>query len=120
MKINWLKALGYGAIMYVVAFMVVSGFLAYKVDTKSLLVGLVTDVIVYGLGIYLATKLEMKDRKEAALYGVVWVATLFVLDFLFTKPFAGAGYFNNPQVWVSYVIVFLLPQVGLYLKSKKS
>ncbi|MCX6791135.1 MAG: hypothetical protein NTV62_03015 [Candidatus Gribaldobacteria bacterium] len=108
-----LKALGLGALIYVVAFMVISVFIGFKVPTDSLLVKTITLLAVLITIILSAISLKANSIKEALSYSFIWVMVNFVLDILVTTRFAGWGFFGQWNIVLGYLLILIAPLLAV-------
>ena len=115
MKFDYKKLVGFGILIWVVAFAIASAFVAYNaIDT---LIAKITVPVVVGIVTFFAGKnLKLKEPKEAVRYSIVWVVIGILLDTIFTVPFTGWGIFMQWNVWLSYILVFTLPPAVTKLK----
>ena len=104
-----LKALGLGALIYVVASMVISVFIGFKVPTDSLLVKMMTLLAVLITIVLSARSLRANSIKEALGYSLIWVMVNFVLDILVTTRFAGWGFFGQWNIILGYLLILIVP-----------
>jgi len=108
MKIDWKKGVGFGALLWVVVFIFVCIFVAYKVPTDVLWSHIVfvilTAVVVY----ILAGFVKPTSIKEALKYGITWAVVGIILDLLISRMFA-PGMFASLYYWISYALVVLVP-----------
>ena len=108
---NWKKGIGFGVLVWMVMFIVVSILIAYKMPqnmTFSVVVTVVTLVAVY----FFARNIKPKSSGEAIKYGLVFAIVGITLDFLISKRFA-PNIFSSVFYWVSYILVVLIPLLAI-------
>jgi len=116
---NWKKALMFGALVWIIMFVVVSIFIAYGAPSGSLSMTLNIIVTVIGLvAVYLVVRyLAPQSYSIAIQYGLVFAVIGVVLDFLISQKFA-PGMFSSIFYWVSYVLVVLVPLLAVKKNSE--
>ncbi|MDE2399983.1 MAG: hypothetical protein KGL67_03175 [Patescibacteria group bacterium] len=106
-KFNWTKALGFGALIWLIMFALVSAFVGFNIYEALL------SKIIFVLAAGLLSYLCVRNVKTASLgrafeYGLTWVAVGVVLDLLVSMQF-------NPtmllawEYWVSYAFILFVP-----------
>jgi len=106
---NYLKVIGFGMLIWAVAFVVVSAFIGFGVDVDTDTVGVATVLAIFLITLLLAKNLGMSSKKRALVVGVIWVVTLIVLDAVITMRFTGSAIFTEWSVITGYVIVLVIP-----------
>jgi len=107
MKFNCKKALGFGALVWAVMFIVVCILIAYKMP-QNMLFTVITTVISLVTVYFCAKNIAPKSSMEAIKYGFVFAVVGIVLDFLISRMFA-PNIFNSLSYWISYLLVILVP-----------
>lgn len=104
---NYTKAIGYGLLIWVVMFAVVSAFLPYynQAWMKVVLV-----VVVALISYACATRLRLKSYAAAIDYGVVWVLVAVLLEVLVTQRF-NPLIFTEWSLWVGYAATLIAPSL---------
>jgi len=103
---NWTKAVGFGVLIWLIMFAVVSVISDwYQGNTwVKVVVILLAGVIAFFLAGYVKP-----DSVGLALgYGLVWVVVGLLLDYLITKRF-NSEIFSLWSVWTSYALILLAP-----------
>jgi hypothetical protein len=111
MNFNWKKGIGYGVLVWVVMFIVVSILLAYKMQQGTMFDIIVT-VITLIAAFLLAKNIAPKSAGLAFSYGLLFAIVGILLDLLISKRFA-PNIFNSIFYWVSYVLVVLVPLLAV-------
>lgn len=114
MKFSMLKSLGYGIGLWVLMFVVISVFVAFKIYESQLL-QIVGALIAGVISLIFAGILKPNKSLTALSYGLSWVIVGVILDYLVTKKF-NAQIFSTWTLWLGYAFVLLAP----LLKVKKS
>jgi hypothetical protein len=108
---NWKTAIGYGVAIWILLFVIVSVFIAFKAYDNS--AAKVVTVIIAGVLSYLfARKVRPSNAGKALVYGILWVATGFILDAIITSRFNPA-IFTAKSLWLGYLLVLLAPLLGV-------
>jgi hypothetical protein len=112
---NFKKALGFGVLIWIVMFVVVSIFVAYKMVASgggstifSILMIILTLVLTYVVARYVAPKSHM----DAIKYGLIFAVVGIVLDFLISQRFA-PGMFSSVSYWVNYILMVFVPMLAV-------
>ncbi len=109
---NWKRGIGYGILIWVIMFAVMSAFVAYRIDTTggwAMIVG----VIITAMLAYTFTGMVNPNSKATAFYyGLVWAVVGVILDYLITAKYPGAGsIFSQTSYWLSYVLLIIVPVI---------
>ena len=107
MNIDWKKAIGFGAVIWVLMFVIVSIFVAFNIYGNAVM-KVVIAVIAGAISYFLAIKLKPADIKMALTYGVLWVIVGVILDAVITMRF-NALIFSSKGLWLGYLLVLLAP-----------
>jgi|WetSurMetagenome_2_1015567.scaffolds.fasta_scaffold1002465_1 hypothetical protein len=114
---HYLKIIGYGAIIWAVAFIVACIFVGFKVSSQVLVQG-VTTLAVLIIAFLFAENIKISKIKTAVIIGLLWVATGAALDALITTRFTGWIFFCRWEMWLGYLFIFLVPLVVTYKNEK--
>ena len=100
------KILGFGVVFWILMFVIVSVFIAFKLypGGTEVLIAVIAGVVSY----ILAGFAKPKDRAEALKFGISWVIVGVVLDALITLRFS-PGIFQMWTLWLGYALVLLAP-----------
>ncbi|MEI6581250.1 MAG: hypothetical protein WCO07_03730 [bacterium] len=107
MKFNYKKALGFGALVWAVMFIVVCILLAYKMP-ENMLFNVIVTVISLVAVYFCAKNIAPQSYMEAIKYGLVFAVVGIILDFLISRMFA-PNIFSSVSYWVSYLLIVLVP-----------
>lgn len=110
---NYLKSILFGALIWAVAFVVVSVFIGYGVDAQSMASKLVTTLAVALTAYFLARSLNVYHGSEMLRYSALWVLTGLVLDYLVTVKYTGMAFFSRWDIWISYAVILLAPLLAV-------
>ena len=113
---KYLKLIGYGVAIWVVAYMVATIFVVLEMQ-NTLIAWAVTALAASATTFFLAKSLKISSVNEIMKYAFSWVITGLILDVLITRYFTGWGFFMKWNIWVSYALGFLV--VILAAKSAK-
>ena len=114
MKLNWGKALGFGILLWVLMFVIISVFVAFNI-AEGTLISIIFAIIGGIISFILAGKVKPSSAGAAFVYGLVWVIVVFILDWLISTRFNNA-IFSAWTLWLGYALVLLAP----LLKVKKA
>jgi hypothetical protein len=107
MNINWKKAIGFGVLLWVLMFVIVSIFVAFKiVDLTGM--NIVIAIIAGLISLILAGYVKPDKASTALSYGLSWVVIGIILDAVVTLRFNPA-IFTDWSLWLGYVLVLLAP-----------
>lgn len=107
MKIDWKKAVGFGAVIWILMFVIISIFIAFNIFGNAV-AKVIIAIIAGAISYFLATKIKPADVKMALAYGVIWVIMGVILDALITVRF-NALIFSSKGLWLGYLLVLLAP-----------
>ncbi len=107
MNIDWKKAIGFGAVIWVLMFVIVSIFVAFNIYGNAAM-KVVIACLAGAISYFLAMKLKPVDIKIALTYGVLWVIVGVILDAVITMRF-NALIFSSKGLWLGYLLVLLAP-----------
>lgn len=111
---NWKKAIGFGVILWVLMFTIVSFFIAfdiYKFAWMQITTAIISGVIAFVLAGYV----KPKKIVSALNYGLVWVAVGLILDAIVTMKFNTAIFASWP-LWLGYALVLVAPIIRVKKK----
>lgn len=109
---NYKKLIGWGVAAYAAAFLVISGFIAYKMG-DSIYAQIVAMVAVAAVVYFGGRSLGASSAMGVLKYSLGWVIIVAILDALFTVPFTGWEYFMSWEAWLGYAIILLVPLCGM-------
>ena len=109
---NWKKAIGFGILIWLIMFALVSATLGWY---DMLWFKIVLAIIAGIISLILAGYVKPSSMGKALAYGLVWVIIGVILDLIITMRFNG-GIFSEWTLWLGYVLVLLAPA----LRVKKS
>lgn len=108
---NWKKALGFGALLWAIMFVLVSAFIGFRIYDLLWLQN-VTIVIGGIIAFFLAGYLKPNSLGLALGYGFSWVIVGIILDAIISMRFA-PDIFSSWTLWLSYFLVLIAPTVRL-------
>lgn len=113
---NYLKRAGLGAVIWGAIFVVISILVALKITSPwiSYPVGWIITIV---LGWYFSKITKVKDFVDGIVTGIIFVAVAFILDYFITTKFTGMELFKSWDIWVGYVLLFLLPIIYSFVKK---
>lgn len=115
---NWLyRALGWGAVIYAVMYLVWSGLViyGYSLGYVSLIIRLALLFVLTSLA---ARSLRLFDWKDILPYSALWAITAIVLDGVFLVPFAGWALYSTWSVWLGYALIVAFPLLRPLIRSR--
>jgi hypothetical protein len=107
MNIDWKKAIGFGVVIWVLMFVIVSIFIAFNVYGNAV-AKVVAACLAGAISYFLAAKIKPADIKIALTYGVIWVIVGVILDAVISTRF-NALIFSSKGLWLGYLLVLLAP-----------
>lgn len=108
MTFNWYKAIGFGVVIWLVMFALISALVGFDITTDTLWIGIGTAAVA-GIASYIAALFTKVENMWLALaYGASWVVVGVALDLLISMRF-NADIFTQWQYWLGYALVLLAP-----------
>ncbi|MBI5071286.1 hypothetical protein HZB93_00065 [Candidatus Falkowbacteria bacterium] len=104
---NWKKAIGFGAIIWALMFVIVSAFIGFKVQ-ESLWLSIGFAIIAGVLSFIFAGYVKPKNYGLALGYGFSWLVVGVILDVIVTMRFNPA-IFGDWTLWLGYGLGVLAP-----------
>lgn len=111
------KLLGYGAIIWAVAFIVASAFVGFKVTNQLIVQGITTLATVITT-YFLASSLNVSEIKEIIKYAIAWVIVGLILDVIITTRYTGWSFFSRWDIWLSYILGFVVTLLAVKPEKK--
>lgn len=102
---DWKKAIGLGVFIWILMFVIVSVFVAFKIY-DSIAIKISTPIISGVIAFILAGKVKPTKTSQAVFYGLIWITANIILDALITKHF-NPEIFTLWSLWVGYVLIIL-------------
>lgn len=113
---SWSKAFGFGALIWLIMFAIVSALVGFDVTMTSIWWALLVAVIAGFASYIFAGYSNMESSGQAFGYGIIWVIIGLVLDFIVTKQFE-PNIFSSWVYWGGYALVLLAPWFRLEARS---
>jgi hypothetical protein len=104
---NWKKALGFGVLLWVLMFVIVSALIGFKIQ-EFLWVEIGISIISGVVSFILAGYVKPRSSGLALAYGVSWLVVGVILDAIVTMRFNPA-IFTSWMLWLGYGLVVLAP-----------
>ena len=107
---NYKKLFGFGVLIYVVVFLIMSGFVAY--DMGETLIAKIVALIGVAVVTYIAGRsLQAASRGQIIKYSIGWLVIVVILDVLLTLRFVDSAgeFFSDWSTIAGYIIILLLP-----------
>lgn len=111
---NWKKAIGFGLVLWILMFVIVSIFIAFDIH-RFTWIQVITAVISGLISFILAGYAKPNKVSMALAYGGSWVVVGLILDAIVTMKFNPA-IFSSWSLWLGYLLVLIAP----LLKVKKT
>ena len=102
---DWKKAISLGVFIWILMFVIVSVFVAFKIY-DSVAIKILTPIISGIIAFILAGKIKPTKTSQAVLYGLIWAIVNIILDALITKQF-NPEIFTFWSLWIGYVLIIL-------------
>lgn len=109
---NYGKLLGFGVLIYGVAFIVASVFVGFEVESPALM-NTVTTIAMLLAVFLLAKNLKLSSRREMLKYSLSWMVIVLLLDLFLTARFTGADFFSQWHIWLAYALILLVPLLAV-------
>lgn len=113
MSINWKRAIGYGALIWLIMFAVASAI--YRLPPLWMSVAII--VLMVALAYVFAGKVGVSTAMAGFWYGLTWAVTGLVLDAVVTVQFV-QGLYGDWLYWVSYLLVVAAPVARALIATK--
>lgn len=101
------QLIGYGGVIWGVAFLVACVFVAFQVESGILMQSVIALAVVITV-YHLAKKLNLSSRKEMLKYSIAWVVIVFILEYLIDTKFV-PDILYHPSVWLGLFLIFVIP-----------
>lgn len=108
---NWKKAIGFGILIWVLMFVIVSIFIGFKIYDYTWM-KVVTIIIGAAIVFFFAKKVKPNKVILALTYGLIWVVIGVILDALITMRF-NEEIFASRALWVGYILTLLIPLLAI-------
>jgi hypothetical protein len=108
---NWKKAIGFGALLWIIMFVIVSAFVGFKIY-DFLWLQIATAIIGGVISFVLAGYVKPDKFSLALSYGLCWVVVGVILDAVITMRF-NAEIFSTWTLWLSYFLMLIAPTLRL-------
>jgi len=102
------QLVGWGIVIYAVAFLAWTGFLTYGIVEGYLPIGLNIAVLVAVASIA-GRALRLPRWSDIVPYSIGWAIIVLLLDAVFAVPFAGWEIYYDWHVWAGYILVVVVP-----------
>lgn len=104
---NWKKAIGFGVLLWILMFVIVSAFIAFNIYQLKWM-QIVTAIIAGVIAFLLAGSAKPNKVIIALGFGFCWVVIGVILDAVITMRF-NAEIFNSWSLWLGYALILLVP-----------
>jgi len=106
---------GWGVVLYAVMFLVHSVLVEYGMSIGTLprvlaLLALIITATIAG------RSLRFTTWRDILPYSLSWLVVIAAIDALISFPFTGWSVFTDPNVWVGYALVVLVPLFSPYTR----
>jgi len=109
---NYTKLFGWGALIWVVAYIIATAFVAYGIGEGLVMSGVI--IVAVALAAYFAGRnVAAPSAGEMLKYSLGWVIIGLVLDGVLTVPFTGWEIFMSWEIWVGYAAILLVPLLSV-------
>ena len=116
-EFKWFKAIGLGALVWLIVFAVTSALVGFSVLTSVWMEAVVA--LIAGLVAYiLASNLNEETNAAAFAYGLVFAVVGIALDAIISMRFA-PDMFASLAYWAGYVLVFFAPLLELHTRGER-
>jgi len=101
-----------GIIIWVVAFMVASLFVAFNM-ADTVISQIVTSLAAIVAAYMLAKKTGITNKMEMLKHSFVWILVILILDYFVTTKFTGMEFFSDRTIWLAYALILLAPLLAV-------
>ncbi len=112
------KLLGWGIVIYSVMYLLVAGLSLYQVGPLFARIAALATLI--GFASVAGHSLRRHSVWDVVPYALVWMLEVIVLDGLMSVPFTGWQLYLDLNVWIGYLLVFLVPILAVPLLRRMS
>ncbi len=118
-EMNLRALIGWGIVIYATLYLVWSGLMIHGFGGNFL-----TRIVIFATLISvtsIATRsLRISLERDIAPYAVGWVVVAMILDAIFVVPSAGWAIYANWNLWVGYILLFLVPFIVIAVSKKRT
>ena len=107
---------GWGVVIYAVVFLVWSGFLTYGF-IEGMLPRILGFAALVAATSTAALSLRLSTWYDVLPYSLSWMVVVMLLDGIFSFPFVGFAIYADPNVWVGYALVAIVPLAAIRIAS---
>lgn len=106
-----LRALiGWGIVIYSVLYLVWTGLVIHGLSDR--LIARVIVLATLATVTAIATRaLRVSSERDVIPYAIGWIFVAAILDAIFAVPSAGWGIYSDWNLWVGYVLLFIVPLI---------
>tara|TARA_Y100000310_G_scaffold266543_1_gene278078 strand:- start:29 stop:394 length:366 start_codon:yes stop_codon:yes gene_type:complete len=104
---NILKVIGYGVLIWVLMFAIVSAFVAFTIY-ENVGAQVILAIISGAIAFFFAGKVKPSKFDKALIFGLIWVIIGLALDALITTKF-NEEIFRTWSLWLGYALVIIAP-----------
>ena len=99
---------GWGVVIYSVIYLTWSGLVIYGLQNElySRLISITVLIVISALA---GRSLHTNSWKDILPYSLAWAAIVAAIDGLLAVPYAGWAIYSDLGVWVSYILVAVVP-----------
>lgn len=106
---------GWGIVLYAIMFLTFSGFVLYGfvggwMPRVCALVILIIVATIAGRSLRAHTWLDILP------YSISWMVIVGLLDAVFSVPYSGWHMYSDPNIWVGYLLVAVVPLLAPYTR----
>jgi hypothetical protein len=106
-----LRALfGWGVVIYAVLYLVWSGLVIHGWSDMVLSRFIVIGSLIT-LAVIATRSLRLFTERDVLPYAIGWVVIAAGMDAVFVVPSAGWGMYSDWNLWIGYILLFLVPLV---------
>ena len=117
-KFNWSRAIGYGALIWVVLFVFVWILISFSLF-ESVISKIIIVLVAGALSYFFTPDIKMLKPSRALSYGVSWVVVGVVLDLLISMRFM-ADLFSRWEYWLGYAFILFAPAIRVMIGETKN
>lgn len=107
-RMHYGKLIGWGIVIYAVAFLTWSLLIAYGLF-EGVLPRLISLAVLVVVAAAAGRSLHFSSWKDILPYSFLWAVMIAALDGIMAVPYAGWKIYSELGVWTGYIIVVVIP-----------
>jgi hypothetical protein len=105
---KYIARLSWGIVIYAIMYLTWNGFAIYGF-TSGIAPRICELIVLVIIATIAGRALKFDSWKDILPYSFFWALTALLIDAIITLPFSSTTMYANPNIWIGYALVFLLP-----------